>query len=58
MRSQKRYLDAIDYYHAAIDKQPTALLWNKKGIALLFLTRQQGRGEVLSASLEARQELA
>jgi len=37
LRSQKRYLDAIDYYRAAIDKQPTALLWNKKGIALLFI---------------------
>jgi len=37
LRSQKRYLDAIDYYNAAIAKQPTALLWNKKGIALLFI---------------------
>jgi len=37
LRAQKRYLDAIDYYNAAIAKQPTALLWNKKGIALLFL---------------------
>src|SRR5271170_300972 len=41
MRSQKRYLDAIDYYAAAIKLQPTALLWNKEGIALLFLTRQK-----------------
>jgi len=37
LRSQKRYLDAIDYYNAAIAKQPTALLLNKKGIALLFV---------------------
>src|SRR5215472_13039093 len=37
LRSQKRFLDAIDYYNAAIAKQPTALLWNKKGIALLFI---------------------
>jgi tetratricopeptide (TPR) repeat protein len=37
LRGQKRYLDSIDYYNAAIAKQPTALLWNKKGIALLFL---------------------
>jgi len=37
LRAQKRYLDAVDYYNAAIEKQPTALLWNKKGIALLFL---------------------
>ncbi len=36
-RSQKRFLDAIDYYDAAIAKQPTALLWNKKGMSELFL---------------------
>ena len=39
LRAQKRYLDAIDYYNAAIAKQPTALLWNKKGMAQLFLQR-------------------
>ena len=37
LRADKRYLDAVDYYSAAIAKQPTAILWNKKGIALLFL---------------------
>jgi len=41
LRSQKRYLDAIDYYDAAIAQQPTALLWNKKGIALLLLQRKK-----------------
>ena len=41
LRSQKRYLDSIDYYNAAIALQPTALLWNKEGIALLFLTRNK-----------------
>src|SRR5262249_14150672 len=41
LRSQKRYLDAIDYYDTAIAQQPTALLWNKKGIALLFLQRKK-----------------
>jgi tetratricopeptide (TPR) repeat protein len=41
LRAQKRYFDAIDYYKAAIAKQPTALLWNKQGIALLFLQRQK-----------------
>ena len=38
-RAQKRYLDAIDYYNAAIKLQPAALLYNKKGIALLFIQR-------------------
>jgi len=41
LRSQKRFLDAIDYYNAAIAKQPSALLWNKKGIALLFVQRNK-----------------
>jgi tetratricopeptide (TPR) repeat protein len=41
LRAQKRYLDAIDYYDAAIAQQPTALLWNKKGITLLFLTHNK-----------------
>ncbi len=41
LRAQKRYLDAIDYYNAAIKQQATPLLWNKKGIALLFLTRNK-----------------
>jgi tetratricopeptide (TPR) repeat protein len=39
LRAQKRYLDSIDFYSVAITKQPTALLWNKKGMALLFLQR-------------------
>ena len=37
LRAQKRYLDSIDFYSAAIAKQPTALLWNKKGMSYLFL---------------------
>ena len=41
MRSQKRYLDAIDYYNAALAKQPTPLLCNKKGMSELFLQRNK-----------------
>ncbi|HZD32297.1 MAG TPA: tetratricopeptide repeat protein [Candidatus Angelobacter sp.] len=41
LRAQKRYLDAIDYYDAALAKQPTPLLWNKKGMAELFLERNK-----------------
>jgi len=39
LRSEKRYLDAIDYYEAALAKQPAPLLWNKKGMSQLFLQR-------------------
>jgi tetratricopeptide (TPR) repeat protein len=41
LRAQKRYLDALDFYNAAIAKEPTALLWNKKGMAYLFLQRPE-----------------
>ncbi len=36
---QKRYLDSIDFYRVAINKQPSALLWNKEGMAYLLLQR-------------------
>ena len=39
LRSQKRYLDSLDFYQAAIAKQPTALLWNKEGMAYLLMQR-------------------
>ncbi len=41
LRAQKRYLDAVDYYQAAIGKQPTTMLWNKLGMANLFLQRDK-----------------
>lgn len=40
LRSQKYYADAIDYYRAALSKEPgRAMLWNKVGIAELQLIR-------------------
>ncbi len=36
LRLQKRYLDSIDCYKAAIAKQPTAALWNKLGMVYLL----------------------
>lgn len=39
LRAQKRFLDSIDFYNAAIAKQPSALLWNKKGMSYLLLQR-------------------
>ena len=39
LRAQKRYLDSIDFYKAAMAKQPSALLWNKEGLAYLLLQR-------------------
>jgi tetratricopeptide (TPR) repeat protein len=37
LRAQKRFLDSIDYYNAALSKQPSALLWNKEGMSYLLL---------------------
>jgi tetratricopeptide (TPR) repeat protein len=39
LRSQKRFLDSVDFYKAAIAKRPSALLWNKEGMAYLLMQR-------------------
>ena len=52
LRAQKRYLDAIDYYDAAIKLQPTPLLWNKKGIALLFVARTKDAQKCFQQALK------
>lgn len=39
LRAQKRYLDSIDYYRAAITKADSAVLHNKAGISLMLLRR-------------------
>jgi tetratricopeptide (TPR) repeat protein len=42
LRAEKLYLDAIDYYRAALAKKPaTAVLYNKIGIAELLMQRWQ-----------------
>jgi tetratricopeptide (TPR) repeat protein len=40
LRSQKAYLDSIDYYRAGMKKSETAALHNKMGISFLQLQRQ------------------
>jgi tetratricopeptide (TPR) repeat protein len=39
LRDQKAYLDALDYYRAALAKRPSASLYNKVGITELELRR-------------------
>jgi len=39
LRAEKRYLDSIDFYRVALQKKPTALLWNKEGMSYLLLLR-------------------
>src|SRR5689334_2356823 len=45
LRSQKSYLDALDYYRAALSKNPNnAAVYNKAGIAELLLQRYKEAG--------------
>jgi len=39
LRAHKRFLDSLDFYKAAMAKQPSALLWNKEGMSYLLLQR-------------------
>src|SRR5512144_806621 len=39
LRSDKYFLDAVDYYRAALAKAPSAVLYNKRGIAELQMQR-------------------
>jgi len=39
LRAKKQYLDSIDFYDAAIKKQATPTLWNKEGMAYIFLQK-------------------
>jgi tetratricopeptide (TPR) repeat protein len=41
LRAQKAYLDALDYYRAALAKKPSASLYNKAGITELELRRDK-----------------
>ncbi|MGH9499397.1 MAG: tetratricopeptide repeat protein [Terriglobales bacterium] len=41
LRGQKAYLDALDYYRAALAKKPSAALYNKAGITELELRRDK-----------------
>ncbi len=52
LRGQKRYLDSIDYYHAAIMKQPSAAAWNKVGMAYLFLQRYPDAKKAFDAAIK------
>ena len=40
LRAEKAYLDAVDYYRAALAKTPSARVYNKAGIAELQMRRE------------------
>lgn len=53
LRSQKHYLDSIDFYEAALAKQPTALLWNKEGMSYLLLQRPEKATKCFDHAIKA-----
>jgi tetratricopeptide (TPR) repeat protein len=52
LRAQKRYLDSIDFYNAALVKQPTALLWNKIGMSYLLLQKPDQAGKAFDHAIK------
>ena len=53
LRGEKRYLDSIDFYNVALRKQPTALLWNKKGMSYLLLQRPDKAAKCFDQAIKA-----
>src|SRR4051794_15324545 len=54
LRARKQYIDAIDYYHAALTKNPqNAAVCNKLGISELMLQRFKEAGKSFEQAIKA-----
>ncbi|HKW19678.1 MAG TPA: tetratricopeptide repeat protein [Terriglobales bacterium] len=58
LRSRKQYLDAIDYYRAALEKTQTAAVANKLGITELMLQRFKESGRDFEHAIKLDRTLA
>ena len=58
LRARKEYLDAVDYYRAAIAKQSSASVLNKLGIAELMLERYRDAGHDFERALKMDRKFA
>ena len=59
LRSSKLYLDALDYYRAALGKEPKAArLWNKVGITELMMQRYREARKSFEKSIKADRDFA
>jgi len=59
LRTVKLYLDALDYYHAAMAKEPnSATLWNKVGITELMMQRYREARKSFEQSIKADRKYA
>ncbi len=58
LRGQKRYFDAIDYYHAAIAQDATPLRYNKLGMAYLFLQQYKDAQKSFDRAIKMNKDCA
>jgi tetratricopeptide (TPR) repeat protein len=57
-RAQKRFLDSLDFYKAALAKQPSALLWNKAGMDYLLMQRDEDATKCFERAIKLDQHAA
>ena len=53
LRAQKRFLDSLDFYNAALAKQPSATLWNKHGMSYLMMQRPDKAAKSFDKAIKA-----
>jgi len=58
LRQDKRYLDAVDYYKAALAKEPTTRRYNKLGMAYLFLQQNKEAEKAFARALSLDKDCA
>jgi tetratricopeptide (TPR) repeat protein len=58
LRAQKRYFDAIDYYHAALAQEVTPVRYNKLGMAYLFLQQYKDAQKSFDHALKLNKDCA
>src|SRR5271165_3714593 len=58
LRAHKRFLDSLDFYKAAMAKQPSALLWNKEGMSYLLLQRNAEATKCFDRAIKADKHAA
>lgn len=58
LRAEKRFLDALDFYNAALAKKPSALLWNKQGMTYLMLQRPEKAQKSFDHAIKADKQAA
>src|SRR5712692_4072378 len=58
LRAEKAYLDALDYYRAALAKKPSPQIYNKAGITELLLQRYRESSRDFERAIKSDREYA